>query len=54
MAVVTSYEYALYDYSCFVMDVKTTQAGIGWNTPTPLPLFLQFAVTDLTDVLFIL
>ena len=54
MAAVTSCEYALYDYSCFVMVVKITQVGIGGNTQTPLPLVLQFAVTDLTDVSFVL
>ena len=47
MAAVPSCEYALYDYRRFVMDVKITQVGIGWNTPIPLPLVLQFRYRSL-------
>ena len=42
MAAVKSCEYALYDYRRHVMDVKITQVEIGWNTPIPFALVLQF------------
>ena len=47
MAAVTSGEYALYDYRCFVMDVKIPQVGIGWNNPIPLSPVLQFRYRSL-------
>ena len=44
MAAVTSGEYALYDYRCFVMDVKIPQVGIGWNNRSPSPLFYSLDI----------